>query len=97
MYTKVFSNAGSKSISSRVTRLGDFSPNGRYFTLGRFIKITDVAQKLHKVKVKFGYFFVSLEYALILTKNGFGYILGDFVTNSSGHPGFKLRNFNFLT
>jgi hypothetical protein len=31
---------------SRVTRLGDFSPNGRYFTLARFIKITDVAQKV---------------------------------------------------
>jgi hypothetical protein len=25
-------------------------------------------------------------YVLILTKNGLGYILGDFVTNSSGHP-----------
>jgi hypothetical protein len=25
-------------------------------------------------------------YSLILTKIGLGYILGDFVTNSSGHP-----------
>jgi hypothetical protein len=25
-------------------------------------------------------------YALILTKKGLGYILGDFLTNSSGHP-----------
>jgi hypothetical protein len=26
-------------------------------------------------------------YELILTKSWFGYILGDFFTNSSGHPG----------
>jgi hypothetical protein len=25
-------------------------------------------------------------HALIFTKNGLGYILGDFLTNSSGHP-----------
>jgi hypothetical protein len=29
---------------------------------------------------------------LIFTKNGLGYILGDFVTNSSGHPVLNLRN-----
>jgi hypothetical protein len=27
----------------KVTRLGEFSPFGRLFTLGRFVKITDVA------------------------------------------------------
>jgi hypothetical protein len=26
-----------------------------------------------------------------LTKNGFGHVLGDFLTNSSGHPGFDRR------
>jgi hypothetical protein len=29
---------------------------------------------------------VKVMKALILTKNGVGYILGDFFTNSSGHP-----------
>jgi hypothetical protein len=28
----------------------------------------------------------SLGYALILAKNGLGYILGEFFSNSSGHP-----------
>jgi hypothetical protein len=32
-------------------------------------------------------FFLGKIYVLILTKNGLGYILGDFFTNSSGHPG----------
>jgi hypothetical protein len=32
-------------------------------------------------------------YVFILTKNGLGYILGDFFTNSSGHPG---RHVGFL-
>jgi hypothetical protein len=32
-------------------------------------------------------FFDSKSYALNSAKNGFGYILGDFSTNSSGHPG----------
>jgi hypothetical protein len=29
---------------------------------------------------------------LILTKNGYGYILGDFFTNSSGHPAYSHRD-----
>jgi hypothetical protein len=34
------------------------------------------------------YSMVKVTYAYILTKNGWlGYILGDFFTNSSGHPG----------
>jgi hypothetical protein len=32
-------------------------------------------------------FFRGAGYALILTNNWLGYILGDFFTNSSGHPG----------
>jgi hypothetical protein len=27
-----------------------------------------------------------------LTKTGLGYILGDFLTNSSGHPGKKIKD-----
>jgi hypothetical protein len=30
-------------------------------------------------------------YVLVMPENGFGYILGDVVTNSSGHPGSELR------
>jgi hypothetical protein len=33
-------------------------------------------------------FFRSTSYVLIGTKHGLGYILGDFFTNSSGHPGW---------
>jgi hypothetical protein len=67
-------------VSNRVTRLGDFLPFGPLFTLSWFLKITaDFWANLYYSKI----------YALILAKNGLGNILGDFVTNSSGHPGFK--------
>jgi hypothetical protein len=55
----------------RVTRLAEFSPIGRLFTLGGFLKITEVAHS-------FGDFFPSTSYVLILTKKGQGHILGDF-------------------
>jgi hypothetical protein len=47
---------------SRVTRLGEFSPDGRPFTLGSFIKITKVAQNIELL------FSLSLDYVLIMTK-----------------------------
>jgi hypothetical protein len=31
-------------VGNRVTRLGEFSPNGFFFTLGSFMKITEVAR-----------------------------------------------------
>jgi hypothetical protein len=34
------------------------------------------------------FFTVKVKITTILTKNGLGYILGDFFTNSSGHPGW---------
>jgi hypothetical protein len=34
-------------------------------------------------------------YVLILTKIGLGYILGDFLTNLTGHPGYKLAEITF--
>jgi hypothetical protein len=33
-----------------------------------------------------GYFFHGKSNVVIFTKNVFGYILGDFFTNASGHP-----------
>jgi hypothetical protein len=65
--------------SSRLNRLGEFSPIGSLFTLDNFWKITQ--------KPKFvDYFFQRKSYMLIMLKNVFGYILGDFFTTSSGHP-----------
>jgi hypothetical protein len=53
------------------------------FTLGSFLKITKVAFILVDT------FSHSQVYAVILRKNGLGYILGDFITNSSGRPALK--------
>jgi hypothetical protein len=58
--------------TSRVTRLGVFSPVGRVFTLGSFMKITEVAQIFVQS------FFLDNSYALILKKNCLGCILGNF-------------------
>jgi hypothetical protein len=63
------------SMSSRVTRLGEFSHRKV------FLKITEVVNIL-------GYFFPTVIYTYVLnmTIKRFGYILDDFFTKSSGHP-----------
>jgi hypothetical protein len=74
----------------RVTRLGEFSPIVHLTTWISFSKITEAAQI-------WGLFFTNGKICVpILTKNGLGYILGDFFTNSSGHPGrrFRLKSFS---
>jgi hypothetical protein len=43
--------------------------------------------KIIEVDHIFGYFLHSMICALISTKNGLGYSLGDYFRNSSGHPG----------
>jgi hypothetical protein len=49
---------------------------------GQVIKKYRISQR------KFGHYFTREKmYVLILTKNVLGYILGDSVTISSGHPG----------
>jgi hypothetical protein len=63
-----------------VTRLGKFSPIGRLFTLGCYLKITEAAKTIWL------HFFHGTIYLFILTQNGAGYILGDAYSNSSGHP-----------
>jgi hypothetical protein len=40
-------------------------------------------------------FFLGKSYALILAKLGLGYVLGNFFTNASGHPGRVARWFLF--
>jgi hypothetical protein len=42
---------------------------------------------LQKQSKFYSTFFNAQRYVLILTNNGLGYILGDFLTNSLGHPG----------
>jgi hypothetical protein len=68
-------------VRLRVTRLGEFSTFWATVFFGQI-------QKLPKFS---GYFFHGKRCVLILTKNGFGHVLGDFLTNSSGHPGFDRR------
>jgi hypothetical protein len=73
-------------VGARVTRLGEFSPNspkGWLFTLGSGSKLTEVAC------ISGLLLFRGTSYALILTKNGLGFILGHFFTNSSGHTGWR--------
>jgi hypothetical protein len=64
---------------TRVTRLGEFSPKVWLLTLGSGLKITKAANF-------YGVLFPMVPVIINLTKNGLGYILGDFFTNSSGHP-----------
>jgi hypothetical protein len=61
-----------RSVVDRVTRVGEFSPNGRPFSLGHFFENTKLAQILQL------HMYSALKtYVLILTKYGLGYILGD--------------------
>jgi hypothetical protein len=64
-----------------MTRFGEFSPIVRLFTLGSFLKLKEAAQI-------FGLLFSHGEKYVCnnFDKNGLGYMLGDFLTNSSGHP-----------
>jgi hypothetical protein len=57
--------------------LVEFSRIGQWFSLGRYLKITEVAQ-INEVLFATS----QVTYVFILTKNG----LGDFLRNSSAHP-----------
>jgi hypothetical protein len=61
----------------RVTKLGEFSPIGRLGTLGSFLKTKEIARIFGLLSPR------KKSCALILTKNGLGYILGDLFTNPS--------------
>jgi hypothetical protein len=54
--------------------------------LGSFLKTTEGAQIIWLL------FFQVNRDVLVLTKNGLGYILGDFFTDSSGHPGSRVHS-----
>jgi hypothetical protein len=63
-----------------VTRLGEFSPIGRLFPSGSFF------ENYRNSTNNWATFFRYESCVLIFTRNGMGYILGDFFTNVSGHP-----------
>jgi hypothetical protein len=67
--------------TDRVTRWGEFSPIGWLFTLGIFLKITELCSPYF-----WATFSRSWGYALILAKNCFGFVLSYFLKNSSGRP-----------
>jgi hypothetical protein len=60
--------------------LGEFSSIGRLFSLGSFFRKFPNSPNLWDTFSK-----VKFMCVLILTKNGLGHILGDFLTNPSGH------------
>jgi hypothetical protein len=66
-------------LATLVARLDDFSPIGRLFLLQFFEKYLSSQNSRAS-------FFHGKRYALTLMKNVFGNILGEFQTNSSGHP-----------
>jgi hypothetical protein len=57
---------------------------GILFTLSNFFKIPKEDQMLWL------HLFTKKSYVQILINNGLGYILGEFFTNSSGHPACEL-------
>jgi hypothetical protein len=67
-----------------VTRLGEFSPYGRLFSSGIFLKNTTNNTQIGAT------FPQSIDNELNLTKNGLGNILGVFLTNSSGQLNLAL-------
>jgi hypothetical protein len=74
-------------LANRVTGLGEFSSKGQLFTLDSFMKITEVDDIFVLLFTRY----TSVDHVLILTKNGLGYILGVFFTNTSGHPAGKVQ------
>jgi hypothetical protein len=69
--------------ASRVTRSGEFSPimAGGFFGGGQFFG------NFRSSTTSWAAFVHGTSYVLIVTKNGLGYILGDFFINASGHSG----------
>jgi hypothetical protein len=54
---------------------------GCFFTFGSFLIITE------EVKNRATFYYGTSYLCINFDKKGLGYILGDFFTNSSGHPG----------
>jgi hypothetical protein len=66
--------------ATRVTRLGEYLPVGWLFTLEEFFLNSGS-------KPNFGcFYYKKVTFMYISITMGLGHILGDFLTNSSGHP-----------
>jgi hypothetical protein len=74
-----------RRIGARVTRLGEFSPIRFLFTLRSFFENYLSSANLWTPFSK------CISHVFILPKNCLGCILGDFFTNSSGHPDWCAR------
>jgi hypothetical protein len=64
----------------------------RIFAFRSIVYLNDF-EKMQMLPKFWGYFYISTAltiYILIMTKNRLGYILGDFATNSFGHPAASL-------
>jgi hypothetical protein len=66
-----------------VTRLGDFSPVCDCLGTLVDLEISEVAFHI------FGLLFPAVKLCIKFDRNVFGYILGNFLTNPSGHHGFE--------
>jgi hypothetical protein len=66
--------ASSWSRHQQGDQMGEFSPIGWLLNLGSFFLITKIEQSL-------GLIFAQCKLCIILTKNGLGYVLGNFFTN----------------
>jgi hypothetical protein len=71
-------------VGARVTRFGEFSPIGWLLTLGSFCK------QIKNSTIHWATCFHGIGCVLIFKRNWLGYILGDFFTNASGHPGWSV-------
>jgi hypothetical protein len=69
----------------RVTRLGEISPNRWSFILGIYLKISQVAQIL-------GLLSSTVEDMHYFLQKGSGLVLGNFFSNSHGHPDSRARS-----
>jgi hypothetical protein len=65
-----------RCIDISMTKFGEFSPFGRLLTLRSYFKYFP----------NFWVTYVGTFSKLVLAEKNLGYILGDFFTNSSGHP-----------
>jgi hypothetical protein len=75
--------------------LGEFSPFGRIFAFGAIAFFGQFFIDRSSPNV-WAAFVHGKNYALISTKKWLGHILGDFLTNSYGHPG-RIKFFFVLT
>jgi hypothetical protein len=67
-------------LARRVTRLAEFSPIGQLFTVGICFENYRSGANLWATFVR------GTSYVYVSANNWSGYSLGDYFTNSSGHP-----------